>query len=110
MPPDLPPTTLLLPTEIDALSQRLPLWTREAGDKAIKRHLHFVDFAAAFGFMSAVAQTAEAIDHHPEWSNVYNQVSIRLTTHDMGGLSDRDVALADAIDAAATRFNAVYGG
>lgn len=107
MPADLPPATPLLPAEIDVLSQRLPLWTRKAGDKAIERHLRFADFTAAFGFMNAVAQSAERLDHHPEWSNVYNRVSIRLTTHDTGGLSDRDVALAEAIDAAATRFNAV---
>lgn len=103
---DLPPATPLMPAEIAALPQRLPLWTREAGDKAIERHLRFTDFTAAFGFMSAVAQAAERLDHHPEWSNVYDRVSIRLTTHDTGGLSDRDVALAEAIDAAATRFNA----
>jgi 4a-hydroxytetrahydrobiopterin dehydratase len=95
-----------MPAEIAALPKRLSFWTREAGDKAIERHLRFADFTAAFGFMSAVAQASERLDHHPEWSNVYNRVSIRLTTHDTGGLSDRDVALAEAIDAAATRFNA----
>ena len=59
----------------------------------------FADFARAFGFMAAVAKLAEKQDHHPEWSNVYNRVTILLTTHDAGGLSARDLALAAAIDA-----------
>ena len=65
---------------------------------AITRTITFDDFAQAFGFMTRVAIVAEKADHHPEWFNVYNRVEIRLTTHDAGGLSQRDVALARAID------------
>ena len=88
-------------TEADclALADELPLWTLESGHAAISRSLRFKDFNEAFGFMSRVALLAEKADHHPEWSNVYSRVDIRLTTHDAGGLSKRDVALAKAIDA-----------
>lgn len=65
---------------------------------AIRRAFRFADFSAAWGFMSRVALLAERMDHHPEWSNVYNRVEILLTTHDAGGLSEKDVALAEAID------------
>lgn len=81
-----------------ALAAELPLWTLEPGDAAIARSFQFKDFNEAFGFMSRVALFAEKADHHPEWSNVYNRVEIRLTTHDAGGLSPRDVSLAKAID------------
>ncbi len=74
----------------------LPGWTL-SGD-GIERRYVFRDFAEAFGFMARVALLAEKADHHPEWSNVYNKVDIRLTTHDAGGLSARDFALARAID------------
>lgn len=68
---------------------------REGG--AIRREFTFADFSAAWGFMNRVALLAEAQDHHPEWSNVYNQVVIELTTHDAGGLSLRDFRMAEAI-------------
>ena len=71
-------------------------WTRE-GD-AITRGFAFDDFSQAWGFMSRVALLAEAHDHHPEWRNVWNKVDIRLTTHDAGGLTGKDVDLARAID------------
>ncbi len=74
----------------------LPGWTRN-GDGIDRRYV-FRDFSEAFGFMARVALLAEKADHHPEWSNVYNKVDIRLTTHDAGGLSARDFALARAID------------
>ena len=77
---------------------RLPAWALVADGLAIERRWTFADFSAAWGFMSRVALLAEAHDHHPEWSNVYNRVTVRLTTHDCGGLSSRDVALAAAID------------
>ena len=78
----------------------LPLWRAHGGDRpAIARSLSFTDFNAAFGFMTRVALLADQIDHHPEWSNVYNRVHITLTTHDVDGLSTRDVAMARAIDA-----------
>ena len=79
----------------------LPAWREVAGRDAIERRLKFSDFNAAFGFMSRVALMAEKLDHHPEWRNVYDRVEIVLTTHDAGGLSARDVALARFIDAIA---------
>jgi 4a-hydroxytetrahydrobiopterin dehydratase len=83
--------------EIAAGLVDIPGWSL-AGD-GIERQYRFADFATAFGFMARVALLAEKADHHPEWSNVYNKVSIRLTTHDAGGLSTRDFALARTIDA-----------
>ncbi|MGE0734372.1 MAG: 4a-hydroxytetrahydrobiopterin dehydratase [Alphaproteobacteria bacterium] len=75
-------------------------WVDVAGRDAIVRDFKFKDFIEAFAFMTRVALYAERMDHHPEWSNVYNKVSITLTTHDCGGLSERDVKLAKLIDAA----------
>ena len=75
---------------------------REAEDRdAIQKEFRFADFNAAFGFMSRVALMAERMDHHPEWFNVYNRVEITLSTHDAGGLSARDIALAKFIDSVA---------
>ena len=74
-------------------------WTvAEGHEDAIKKTFRFADFNEAFGFMTRVALMADKLDHHPEWFNVYNRVEITLTTHDAGGLSQRDVALARAID------------
>lgn len=77
----------------------LPDWDYDEGRDAIQRRFVFADFGEAFGFMARVALLAEKADHHPEWTNVWNRVDILLTTHDCGGLSTRDVALALAIDA-----------
>jgi 4a-hydroxytetrahydrobiopterin dehydratase len=92
----------------DALPSDCPAWQIDAVRDALARTLKFPDFASAFGFMTAVAIEAEKADHHPEWSNVYNRVSIVLTTHDAddgkGGLSMRDVSLAQRIDALAMQF------
>lgn len=74
-------------------------WSLVAERDAIRKSFRFGDFVEAFGFMTRVALLAEKADHHPEWSNVYNKVEILLTTHDVDGLSARDVALAMAIDA-----------
>ena len=82
-----------------ALPGTLPEWTLVQGRDAIRRQFRFADFSAAWAFMTRVALLAEKLDHHPEWSNVYNQVDVVLTTHDAGGLSARDVALAQAMDA-----------
>lgn len=76
----------------------LPLWTYDADARGIRRSFRFANFAEAFGFMSRVAILAEKADHHPEWFNVYNRVEILLTTHDAGGLSKRDIALASTIE------------
>lgn len=84
-----------------ALPETLPAWRLSETRDAIQRSFRFADFNAAWGFMSRVALLAEKHDHHPEWSNVWNRVDIALTTHDAGGLSERDVALAKAIDALA---------
>ena len=87
--------------QIEALTSDLPLWQREG--VRLQREFCFQDFSEAFGFMSRVALAAEQLGHHPEWSNVWNRVSIALTTHDTGGLSDLDVALARRIDALITK-------
>jgi 4a-hydroxytetrahydrobiopterin dehydratase len=76
-------------------------WSEVAGRDAIARSFKFADFNAAFAFMTRVALAAEKADHHPEWFNVYNRVDITLSTHDAGGLSERDVALAKFIDSVA---------
>ena len=80
------------------LAEALPGWAMTDGRDAIRREFRFRDFSEAWGFMARVALLAESQDHHPEWSNVYNRVEILLTTHDAGGLSERDVRLARAID------------
>lgn len=82
----------------------LHAWTLEDGGRAIARRFVFRDFNAAFGFMTQVALHAERHDHHPEWSNVYNRVDMRLTTHDAGGLTERDFALARHCDAVHARL------
>jgi 4a-hydroxytetrahydrobiopterin dehydratase len=73
-------------------------WTLEEGRDAITRSYRFADFSAAWGFMSRVALVAEKLDHHPEWSNVWNRVTVTLTTHDAGGLTGLDLDLAAAMD------------
>jgi len=82
---------------IEALSE-LPGWTLRDDKAAISRDFRFRDFSEAFAFMARVALLAEKLDHHPEWSNVYSRVHVTLTTHDAGGLSERDIAMAKAID------------
>jgi len=82
-----------------ALPSTLPDWRVLAGRDALYREFRFKDFRQAFGFMTEVALLAEKMDHHPEWSNLYQRVEITLTTHDCHGLSSRDLAMAAAIDA-----------
>lgn len=86
----------LTETEIGRRLDALPAWQR-AGDR-IRRELAFDDFSAAFGFMARLALVAEKLDHHPEWSNVYNRVTIELSTHDVGGLTELDFQLAAEAD------------
>lgn len=76
-------------------------WTELAGRDAIGKSFKFADFNQAWGFMTRVALAADKADHHPEWSNVYDKVEIVLSTHDAGGVSDKDVALAKFIDSIA---------
>ena len=70
----------------------------EERDGALHRSFRFADFSAAFGFLTRVALHAEKVDHHPEFTSVWNRVDFRLTSHDAGGVTDRDHALAEAID------------
>lgn len=78
----------------------LPAWRAVDGRDAITRTFRFADFNAAFGFMNRCALMAEKLDHHPEWTNVYGRVEVVLTTHDAGGVTALDVALARFMDAA----------
>jgi len=87
------------------LPATLPDWRHDAQRDAISREFVFADFAQAFAFMTQVAIIAEKRDHHPEWSNVYNKLSVTLTTHDAGGLTQRDVDLAQYMDTAFARFS-----
>jgi 4a-hydroxytetrahydrobiopterin dehydratase len=84
-----------------AALEQLEGWSVAEERDAIVKSFRFKAFGEAFGFMAQVALAAERIDHHPEWSNVYNRVDILLTTHAAGGVTERDVALARAIDVAA---------
>ena len=93
------PIPRLTDAEREAALAALPEWSLRGDGLAIERKLTFADFGEAFGFMTRVAIAADKADHHPEWFNVYNRVEITLTTHDAGGLSARDVKLAEAIDA-----------
>jgi 4a-hydroxytetrahydrobiopterin dehydratase len=73
-------------------------WTEVEGRDAIRKRYTFADFNAAFGFMARAAWVAEKLDHHPEWFNVYKTVDVTLSTHDAGGVIERDIALATAMD------------
>lgn len=88
----------LTPKSRDAALTRLKGWIYDPGADAISHDFKFKDFSEAFGFMTRVALLAQAADHHPEWSNVYNKVTITLSTHDAGGLTKKDVELAAQID------------
>lgn len=88
-------TRLLANNEIQKALQDLPSWRRE-GDKLVWEH-RFSDFTEAFSFMTRVAFHAEKIDHHPDWENVYNRIKIQLSTHDAGGITEKDLQLARII-------------
>jgi len=92
------PISSLSESELSTALAELTGWTLREDGLAIERRFKFRDFSVAFAFMTRVALLAEKADHHPEWSNVYNRLEITLTTHDAGGLSQRDVAMAKAID------------
>jgi 4a-hydroxytetrahydrobiopterin dehydratase len=81
-----------------AALKSLPDWKEVSGRDAIARKFEFKDFNAAFGFMSRSALLAEKMDHHPEWFNVYNKVEVTLSTHDAGGVTENDIAMAKAMD------------
>ena len=80
-----------------------PGWTLDDAGTALSRTIRFADFATAFAFLTRVAAHAEAVDHHPEFISVWNRVDFRLTTHDAGGVTPRDIELAQAIDGLAAR-------
>lgn len=83
---------------------RVPAWTDVAGRDAIARTFTFRNFQEAFAFMTQVALAAEKADHHPEWFNVYKTVEVTLATHDAGGLTEKDIRLAEVMDKVAARF------
>ena len=89
---------VLSPDQIDTALATLAGWERAAEKPAIEKTFRFKDFIEAFGFMTKVALLAEKLDHHPEWLNIYNRVTIVLTTHDSGGVTALDVTLAGQIE------------
>ncbi len=91
--------TKLTDEEVGAALRELPGWTLAADGGSIVRGFSFADFSAAFAFMTRVALAAEKADHHPEWSNVWNKVDIKLNTHSAGGLTRLDMEMARTIDA-----------
>jgi 4a-hydroxytetrahydrobiopterin dehydratase len=96
------PDLLTGPAREAALAPRLATgWTLTQGRDAITRTYVFRNFTEAWGFMSRAALWAEKLDHHPEWFNVYKRVEVTLTTHDAGGLTMRDITLAEKLDALA---------
>ena len=95
------PRPVLAPAALAAALAELPGW--ELRDGRLHRALEFADFAEAFAFMTRVAFAAEKLDHHPDWSNVWNRVAIALWTHDSGGITRSDIELAGKIERAAQR-------
>ena len=92
----------LRPDAIEVARREFSDWTVDAD--GMSRELKFANFKEAFAFMTEVAAAADRADHHPEWSNVYNEVSIQLTTHDADGLTEKDTALAREIERALQHF------
>lgn len=90
--------TLIARDELDLRLAELDGWTLSAGGIALEKTYSFKGFNSAFGFMTRVAMAAERANHHPEWSNIYNRVTIRWTTHSLGGVSDLDLKLAATCD------------
>lgn len=89
----------------DTFLETRPRWKRAEEDRdAVSRKFKFADFKTAWAFMSGVALKAEQMDHHPEWSNVYSTVDVLLTTHDAGGVTQKDVELATFMDELASRL------
>ncbi|MEO0815812.1 MAG: 4a-hydroxytetrahydrobiopterin dehydratase [Pseudomonadota bacterium] len=89
----------------DVFLESRPRWARAKDERdAVSRQFNFADFKTAWAFMSAVALKAEQMDHHPEWSNVYSTVDVLLTTHDAGGVTQKDLDLATFMDELASRL------
>jgi len=93
----------LSPTARNAALAKLAGWQEASGRDAIVKTYVFADFNAAFGFMTRAALVAEKMDHHPEWFNVYKTVQVTLATHDAGGVTELDIALAEAMERIAAR-------
>lgn len=91
----------LTPDQLSAALADLEDWAIEPDSAAISKTFKFSNFVSAFGFMTQMAIIAEKMNHHPEWFNVYNRVEVKLTTHDSGGVTELDIALAQAMDNAA---------
>ena len=89
-------TSLLEQHQLDNFMKKNPSWIID--NKTIKKEFKFYNFIDAFGFMSKVALLSEKMDHHPNWQNTYNKVTIELTTHDKGGITSNDINLAESID------------
>jgi 4a-hydroxytetrahydrobiopterin dehydratase len=98
----MPYAAKLTDAEIDAALSQLPEWTVAAGK--LHREYRFPDFVHAFGFMATAAIAIEAMGHHPDWANVWNRVVVDLVTHDSGGITAKDVALAEKLEAIARRL------
>jgi len=90
--------TKLFESQVIEALENLPDWDKTHEGKAIHKRFEFKDFNAAWNFMDDVAVMAEKLNHHPDWRNVYNAVDITLTTHDAGGITARDIELAQAIE------------
>ena len=90
--------SLLTQEALKGLPERLPHWRLSTDGLSISRTFVFTNFAQAFAFMTRMAEVSERLDHHPEWRNVYNRVEVTLTTHDAGGLTEKDVVWAEAAD------------
>ena len=86
-----------------AALKQLPGWQAVKGKNAIARKFQFKDFSEAFAFMTRAALLAEKLDHHPEWFNVYNKVDVTLSTHDAGGVTEKDIRMAEAMEEFARR-------
>ena len=91
------------PSALQVALTGLSQWALEPVRPALRRRFEFADFAQAFGFMAEMAILSEKRDHHPEWLNVHRLVDVTLTTHDAGGVSERDIAWARAADAVFAR-------
>jgi 4a-hydroxytetrahydrobiopterin dehydratase len=89
--------------ELDEIVRNMKGW--ELKDEKLQKSFKFTNFVEAFGFMTRIALEAEKMNHHPEWSNVYNNVIIKLTTHDAGGITDHDIKLAKTIDDTSPRVD-----
>jgi 4a-hydroxytetrahydrobiopterin dehydratase len=99
----MPAPQRLTDAELAEALKALPHWRRSDDGLAIERRYDFEDFVEAFGFMARMALVSETLNHHPEWSNVYRHVTVRMSTHDAGGLTALDVQWARRADAAAGR-------